>query len=88
MVVLGPRAVILPRLDEDSGSTGHDRVKMLGSISRAPDRRRRLWFLAHMNRVLCRLDHYLKAGDTWYETISGTAPGATGCQSHCVAYFP
>ena len=37
-------------------------------------------FLAHMNRVLCRLDHYPKAGDTWYGAISGTAPGMTGCQ--------
>jgi starch phosphorylase len=79
------------RLDEDLWeSTGHDVVKMLGSISQerletaAADH----GFLAHMNRVLCRLDHYLKAGDTWYETISGTAPGATGCQfPHCVAYF-
>ncbi|HOQ27635.1 MAG TPA: DUF3417 domain-containing protein, partial [Armatimonadota bacterium] len=79
------------RLDEDLWeSTGHDVVKMLGSISQerleaaAADQ----GFLAHMNRVLSRLDHYLKAGDTWHEMISRMAQGGTGCQfPHCVAYF-
>jgi starch phosphorylase len=79
------------RLDEDLWeSTGHDVVKMLGSVSQerleavANDPA----FLAHMNRVLARLDHYLKPGNTWYERVSrasGEPPAFRDRQ--CIAYF-
>ncbi|HEX2998780.1 MAG TPA: alpha-glucan family phosphorylase [Armatimonadota bacterium] len=82
------------RLDEDLWeSTGHDVVKMLGSISQ-----RRLevmatdqGFLAHMNRVLNRLDQYLRQmrpGSTWYQRLCQQCtdlPILPGKQ--CVAYF-
>ena len=71
-------------------STGHDVVRMLGTISqeRLDFAARDPGYLAHMNRVMGDLKAYMQPTGTWRQRLCGIdEAAAAGPQRPCLAYF-
>ncbi|MBI3947565.1 MAG: alpha-glucan family phosphorylase [Armatimonadetes bacterium] len=79
------------RLDEDLWeATGHNVVKMLGSIpqERLEAAARDQGFMAHLQRVMSRLEQFLHPASTWYQHVTRAGDGAPALPAgQCIAYY-
>ncbi|MCS6775600.1 MAG: alpha-glucan family phosphorylase, partial [Chloroherpetonaceae bacterium] len=74
------------RLDRELWEeTGHNPVRMLGSIAqdRLRDAAQDETFLAHLDRVIRSNETYLSATNTWFKRTHPSEPG----REPCIAYF-